>query len=318
MLNQPSVSVIVPLYNKAAYVLTTLESVLNQTRKDWELVVVDNMSADHGLDVVRSVADPRVRTVECVRRGVSAARNTGLQEAKGTWLVFLDADDLFEPSYLESQLRTAQAENANLIMCRYAEFADGSDPKVELRIPVHEQASYERVIGSSIVFCPGPQHIFIVKRNLVTQALRWPEHLDTLLGEDATFWFRLLNESRFAFNPEVLARYRVRTPESRYTRLSDAEVMLKGLHAAIQENLAYLRANQRDPTVDQIETLFRFYANVYSDARRRRLKATTAEALHHARAWQRLYLQTASQPKLSMLVRHWLGLSLFSKCFRHG
>ena len=100
----PVISVITPLYNKGAYVAETIRSVLAQTVSDWEMIIVENGSTDDGPELVGQFLDSRIRLVDSVKRGPSAARNVGINLAAGEWLLFLDADDLIEKTYLERRL----------------------------------------------------------------------------------------------------------------------------------------------------------------------------------------------------------------------
>jgi glycosyltransferase involved in cell wall biosynthesis len=100
----PLVSVIVPAYNAARTLATTLQSVLEQTVSDFEIVVVDDGSSDGTAEVARSVVDHRIRVVTQENGGAAAARNNGIDHACGTWVAFLDADDVWVPNKLEQQL----------------------------------------------------------------------------------------------------------------------------------------------------------------------------------------------------------------------
>jgi len=102
--DSPLVSVVVPAYNAARTLSTTVKSVLDQTMGDLELIVVDDGSSDDTVGLARAIADPRVRVVERENGGASAARNTGIGEARGTWVAFLDSDDAWLPVKLERQL----------------------------------------------------------------------------------------------------------------------------------------------------------------------------------------------------------------------
>lgn len=99
----PRFSVIVPLYNKALYVKKALESIYAQTYKDFECIVVDDGSTDGSLDVVRSsdTGDCKLEIVSQANAGVAAARNKGVDASKGEYVCFLDADDWWEPTFLE-------------------------------------------------------------------------------------------------------------------------------------------------------------------------------------------------------------------------
>jgi len=106
MRSEVSVSVILPTYNRAALLPRSIESVLGQTYGDLELIVVDDGSQDDTATVVAKVADKRVRYVRHTQnRGVAAARNTGLTEARGAFIAFQDSDDQWLPEKLERQTR---------------------------------------------------------------------------------------------------------------------------------------------------------------------------------------------------------------------
>ena len=94
-------SVVIPLYNKENEVKRTLESVLNQTFKDFEVVIVNDGSKDKSVEVVESFKDPRIRIITQENAGVSAARNRGIQETNNEWIAFLDADDLWKENHLQ-------------------------------------------------------------------------------------------------------------------------------------------------------------------------------------------------------------------------
>ena len=107
------ISIVIPLYNKAKSITTTLQSVLDQTYTDWELIVVDDGSTDNSLNVVKEFVgqidnrwiDDRLTLIHKENGGVSSARNRGIKEAKGEYVAFLDGDDLWETDYLEAMAR---------------------------------------------------------------------------------------------------------------------------------------------------------------------------------------------------------------------
>lgn len=100
----PVVSVTIPVYNGAAFIETAIRSALAQTYGDLEVVVVDDGSSDASGDIVRAIADPRVRYLRQANRGLAATRNVLVEESRGEFLAFLDQDDWWEPSRLARQL----------------------------------------------------------------------------------------------------------------------------------------------------------------------------------------------------------------------
>ena len=94
-------SIIIPLYNKESYIQRAIKSVLLQTYQDFELIIVDDGSTDGSFEAASAIQDPRIHIVRQENRGVSAARNRGVSEAKYDWVAFLDADDEWLPEFLE-------------------------------------------------------------------------------------------------------------------------------------------------------------------------------------------------------------------------
>ncbi|HAT66053.1 MAG TPA: glycosyltransferase family 2 protein, partial [Flavobacteriaceae bacterium] len=104
------ISVIIPLYNKERFIGETIQSVLNQSFADFELILINDGSTDKSEAVVKTFNDPRIRYKSIANSGVSVARNTGIELAKFPWIAFLDADDWWAPSFL-SEVETAINNN---------------------------------------------------------------------------------------------------------------------------------------------------------------------------------------------------------------
>lgn len=110
------ISVVIPLYNKAATILAAVASVRAQTFTDWELVVVDDGSTDGGAGLVEALNDPRIRCVRQANGGVAAARNAGLRAAQGEWVALLDADDHWRPAHL-ARLHRLRERFPEVVLC---------------------------------------------------------------------------------------------------------------------------------------------------------------------------------------------------------
>ena len=132
------VSVIVPVHNAEKYLEEAVESVRKQTYTDWELILVENGSADQSLELclVYEKRDPRIRTICESVRGIAAARNCGMQEARGTRLMFLDSDDyLADPKTIERLVCAMDKEDADIVVCNYARLWGGKIfPAMDCRI----------------------------------------------------------------------------------------------------------------------------------------------------------------------------------------
>jgi glycosyltransferase involved in cell wall biosynthesis len=107
----PLVTVVTPAYNVAKYIGEAVDSVLRQTFRDFEYLVIDDGSEDNSVDIIKAHSgdDPRFRLVAGEHRGLSAARNAGIREARGEYIAFLDGDDRWHPKFLERQLQLIQS-----------------------------------------------------------------------------------------------------------------------------------------------------------------------------------------------------------------
>ena len=115
----PKVSVIIPIYNVEEYLRACLDSVLNQTLGDIEIICVDDGSTDCSAKILAEYAkdDRRIRVITQSNVGAGAARNTGLAIAQGQWVSFLDADDVFDSKMLSDMVVAGESENADVVAC---------------------------------------------------------------------------------------------------------------------------------------------------------------------------------------------------------
>lgn len=126
------ISIIVPAYNVQKYIKQCLESIINQTYKNLEIIVVNDGSKDKTLDIIESIAkdDPRIIVINQENQGVSAARNNALKGVDGDFVMFVDSDDWLDLDTCEVLIKEAVRENADVVMCGYVrEYKEKSMPK---------------------------------------------------------------------------------------------------------------------------------------------------------------------------------------------
>lgn len=123
------VSVIMPSYNTGTYIVDSIQSVLNQTYTNWELIIVDDCSTDNTDDIVASIKDDRIRYFKNeYNSGAAVSRNKALREARGRWIAFLDSDDLWYPEKLERQIRFMKDYSYSFSYTNYSEIDELSKP----------------------------------------------------------------------------------------------------------------------------------------------------------------------------------------------
>lgn len=137
------VSVIVPLYQAKQYIQTCIESILSQTYKELELLLIDDGSKDGSLDICRMFQkeDSRIKVVHQENQGVSSARNRGLSIASGEYIVFVDSDDIIENTMIEYMVHKAQNYGCDIVLCG---FDYVYHDKIVSRIPEVEEGIYNR------------------------------------------------------------------------------------------------------------------------------------------------------------------------------
>lgn len=200
-------SVIIPLYNKAPYVRKALESVCAQTYRDYELIVINDGSTDNSA----IVADEYLKATDSIdykiinqpNAGVSAARNTGVTASTGNYVAFLDADDWWEPTYLERMAQLIDDyPDAGLYACNYVYYKPGKT-HVALNIPTG-YINYPKTYCESDAM-PIWTGAAMIPRNVYDEMGGFP--LGIKLGEDFLLWSKIALRYPVAFLNEPLAYY---------------------------------------------------------------------------------------------------------------
>jgi glycosyltransferase involved in cell wall biosynthesis len=248
------VSVVIPLYNTEKYIVECVESVLNQTLREFEVLVVDDGSRDSSARIVEEIArrDGRVRLLQHpggINLGVSRTRRLGIEEASGDYIAFLDADDAFEPSKLERQVRLMKAHPA-CVMCHTAILAvtvPVDDPE-RLRLLASEA---ERTSNHFNHPWSDPTEYLLLecgdalRRNCIcnssvlarAEAIRSAPAATRQLFqyEDWAQWTLLSTKGPFVYTPEPLTRYRLHPESSTYQTYQN---VLRHLYSTVEFSLA--------------------------------------------------------------------------------
>jgi hypothetical protein len=204
------VSVVIPLYNKVAYIQRALNSVLSQTFCDIEVIVVNDGSTDGSEEIVAACEDPRVTLIHQVNCGPGGARNRGISEARGSILAFLDADDAWLPDFLRSSVELINHHQVSAVSSGYLQFPSGAPTTALLRSrgikegfqPVAPELNPRSLVGMLAFMTPCNT---VALASSVQRFGGFHEKNRCRYGEDAAFWIKiLLNEPvYFHFEPLV-------------------------------------------------------------------------------------------------------------------
>lgn len=202
-------SVIIPLYNKEPYIARAVESVLNQTLTDFELIVVDDGSTDGGRQRVEQLKDPRIRVIHQENRGGSAARNRGIAEAGADFTAFLDADDAWKPHYLEAiaELIAGHPE-AGAYATAYDIVLPGGrviTPKFEAIPPSPWQGVLPSYFRSALGMPPVCSSAVTIPTRIFLELGAFS--VGVPLGEDLDMWGRIALKYPIAFSSTIGASY---------------------------------------------------------------------------------------------------------------
>ena len=205
-MQEVKVSVVIPSYNSARYVVTAVESVLGQTFRDYEILVVDDGSTDDTKEVLSKYGES-IRYLYKPNGGVSSARNYGIEKARGKYVALLDADDFWMPEKLAKQIAVLEADE-NIGLC-YAS-TEKVDENMQTVIGYIEADSYEDYCEALLLnlnIVAGSCSSAIVRRDVAQQTNGFDAEFSTCA--DWEYWLRLSLLTKFAPVSEYLVKYRV-------------------------------------------------------------------------------------------------------------
>lgn len=202
MKNGILISVVMPNYNGYRFVEQAINSVLNQTYQNFELIVVDDCSNDDSLSLIehKAQSDNRIRVIALEHNvGVANARNVGIKEAKGEYIALLDNDDLWIEDKLERQLALAQ-KGADIVYCSY-DFIDEQNNSIKKPFVVPQQTNFNKMLASSVISCS--------TSFIKTKLMQAHPFNPGFYHEDYVLWMELLRVCPTAYGDQkVLMHYR--------------------------------------------------------------------------------------------------------------
>ena len=187
------ISIVMPVYNAEKYLKKSIESILNQTYPVWELILIDNGSEDDSFRICQEYAkqDERIWLIhQYQNKGVSVARNLGLEKVTGEYTTFLDADDWVAPDYLEQLMKTAKGTQADMVVCGFQKVYDKQRCEEEtlsregnqsFQVKIYSREEYIRdCLLNGCTHCWG-----VLYQSSLVEGIRFPAKIT--IGEDVLF-----------------------------------------------------------------------------------------------------------------------------------
>ncbi len=198
------ISIVVPVYNAGAYIEETIEMVRAQTYGEWELILVDDCSEDDSASRIEKAITGDNTNIRLIRKkvneGAARARNTGMEAAKGRYVAFLDADDVWMPDKLEKELAFMKEKKAAFVFTAY-EFGDEKARRTGKIVHVPPVLRYRQALSRTIIFT---STVLLDTRLTGWELIRMPE----VKSEDTATWWRILRRFDACGLDQVLTIYR--------------------------------------------------------------------------------------------------------------
>lgn len=233
----PKISVIIPAYNSEKTISHTIQSVLNQTFTDLELIVINDGSQDSTLKIVTQIKDPRIKVFSYSNAGGNISRNRGLQRAVGEFVSFLDADDLWTPDKLQSQLKALQENATAKVAYSWTDYINTNGEFIlsGKRVNVNGNV-YENLLLNN--FLENGSNPLICRKSLIKLG-GFDESLSA--AQDWDMWLRLASKFDFICVPSVQILYRISTNSVSCNLVRQEKSCLQVLERAYKERPSALK-----------------------------------------------------------------------------
>jgi glycosyltransferase involved in cell wall biosynthesis len=249
-------SVVIPLYNKALSIQSTLDSVLSQIYTKYEIIVIDDGSTDESAQKVLEIKDTRIRLIKKKNGGVSSARNEGILAAQGEYIAFLDGDDLWHPTYLETLYQLIQDyPNRSIYGIGCAKIHNEEIPLLDNEVLNCYRGiadwDYSKMFFTGSSTCAPREKLIAI--GLFDTRMKY--------GEDMDMWFRLLLNGGGACDGRPLAYYRQDTENRAMHKVIPLEVHIPFFMDDYED---YRKSNDSFRHFFDQEMVYRLYPYLFS------------------------------------------------------
>ena len=216
-----------PAYNAEKTIEFAISSVLAQTHKDWELIVIDDGSTDKTVAILSELAatDSRIRFLQNENnKGVSYTRNRAVELAEGEWIAFLDSDDMWKPEKLEKQLELSKKHSKMVICYTASSFIDDNGNSYSYILSAPEKLTYKELLHKNLMSCSS-----VMIRTSVMKKTKMP---GDNMHEDFYVWLNVLREHKIAYGiNEPLLIYRLCDNSKSSNRFKSAKMLFNTYRA---------------------------------------------------------------------------------------
>ena len=296
----PTISVIIPAYNAEHTIQETVQSVSKQTFSDSEIIVIDDGSSDRTLDVVREIADPRLKCFSYANGGSAVARNRGISHATGEFIAFLDADDMWTPDKLELQLEALQRHPEAGVAYSWTYFLY----KNEHQSYADTSSCYEGDVYAQLLirnFLHNGSNPLIRKEAIDTIGLF---HTDIISCEDWDFYIRLASIYPFALvrKPQVIYR------QSSGTKSSKIDIVEESMQAVIHRAFKAAPPEYKHLKSQSLAWSYKYLAQLYlrNQSDLERLKLATGNIFKAVYVQPSVLLEGYTQGLIRHLIKQWI------------
>lgn len=303
---KPKVTVVIPAYNAMRYIAETMDTVLAQTYQDFEVLVVNDGSTDETPNWVNQISqkEPKVRMVSQANKGLAGARNTGVANARGKYIAFIDADDLWERTKLEQQVNSLESNPKAGLCYTWTALADSEGRATGRVIASHAEGDvWQQMTEMNIVCCGSTP---MIRRSCFDDVGEFS--VDVSPSDDWDMWWRIAAKYSFTVVKEPLIRYRQHPNNSS----KKCEHMLKTSRILIERNFA-------NAPLELLHLRNRSYGCIYLYLAWRAIENNDYQQAQEFRAQaiahrpQLAYSAKSIRLYIAILMQRWLGADFYGR-----